>query len=86
MTCPAATLLDGPPVSGPSAICGVMANDQQRQGSAPEGETAGVLVTSGNDPSSYWVFCTGLYQRCPVWRSEKQRIEREGVRLRADVG
>ena len=63
-----------------------MHNDRERQGSAPEGATAGVLVTAVNDPSSYWVFCTGLYQRCPVWIAEKQRIEREGVRLRADVG
>ena len=85
MLCPAATPLDGPPVTGPSVICGVIRNDQKRDTLSIQAQEIGALVTEKKDPSSYAGFCTGSYERCPIWRAERHRLWREGSRLRADV-
>ena len=85
MACPAATLMDGPPDTGPSAVCGVMVNDRERDWLASDPRSPGVLVTSVRDPSTFAHFCTNGYTGCPVWQAEKQRIWDERGRLRADL-
>jgi hypothetical protein len=85
MSCPAATLLEGPPDRGPSALCGVIVNDRQREGLVSGPRDQGVLVTARSDPSSYLGFCAGAYVKCPVWIAEKQRLQRESRVLSADV-
>ena len=74
MPCPAATLIDGPPDAGPSAVCGVMVNDRDRDWQTSDARSAGVLVTCRRDPSSFYGFCANGYTECPVWRAEKHRI------------
>lgn len=83
-TCPAATLIEGPPARGPSALCGVMANERAQLGSGAERNAEhGPLVTSRDDPSSFHGFCCGAYRKCPIWRAEKGRIEAARARVTA---
>lgn len=79
--CPAATLLAGPPDQGPSALCGVIVQDREREGLISDSRSEGVLVTARRDPSSFVAYCTGDYIRCPIWRAERERRWREGRRL-----
>jgi len=56
--CPAAYALSGPPVGGPSVICGVL----QREDATDDSITAGQSsphITLAKDPSMYLGLCTG---------------------------
>jgi hypothetical protein len=65
--------MEGPPASGPSALCGVMVNDRTREGLISRQSDTGVLVTARSDPTSYRMFCLGRYEDCPVWQAERER-------------
>jgi hypothetical protein len=82
--CPAATLLSGPPDTGPSALCGVILLDRSRDGLLSDARSGGAVVTSRLDPSTFHHFCTNGYTACPVWRAERQRIWEQRRMLSAD--
>lgn len=86
--CPHGTAQEGPPVSGPSVICGVMANTR---GLAPSGKQrnshSGALVTVGEDPSSVGAFCCSEYWTCPVYEADQEaQRERRDSLLRGGAG
>lgn len=56
--CPAARELAGPPIGGPSVVCGVLLRETGHEDGITLGD-ASPLVTSGKDPSIYHGFCTG---------------------------
>lgn len=78
-TCPAATVIDGPPDRGPGVLCGVWFREM-REGQIEDAE-AGVLLTLYNDPTSLHAFCCGegvpgarnSYVNCPVYERERER-------------
>jgi hypothetical protein len=94
--CPAATALAGPPVGGPSIVCGVL----RREGNSADGITEGEgheHLTATADPSMVLGFCCGTaippatpeqakgeaqanYCYCPIWQQEKERIWAEAER------
>lgn len=73
-TCPGALPLAGPPVSGPSVICGPLANDQDADPVSQQGGSVWSVFTSLNDPGTFHGYCCGRYTACSIWRAEKERI------------
>jgi hypothetical protein len=89
--CPAAEMLAGPPLSGPSVICRVMKLEDARADSILGAMAGGTpLITDREDPSTLRGFCCGHglpkvtegqparahYTFCPVWEAA-ERVERE---------
>lgn len=78
--CPAATTIAGPPVRGPSVICGAVRNDKSHDVMKAVNAGYGVLLTSradrgyGGDPSTVKRLCTDRFERCRVWLAEHQRL------------
>lgn len=94
--CPAAEQLAGPPIGGPSVICGVL-----RREAVDDAITIGRTsphITSLHDASIYFGFCCGQhlpsldgqpdedghlpqhYTSCSIWQEEKQRIWKAAAR------
>lgn len=94
--CPAADQLAGPPIGGPSILCGVL-----RREAVDDRITIGrisPLITALHDPSIFFGFCCGHdvpawdgqvdsrgtlpkhYTSCSIWQEEKQRIAEERKR------
>lgn len=88
--CPAADQLAGPPIGGPSVICGVL-----RREAVDDAIVIGKVsaaITSLHDPSIFFGFCTGHdvpsitgepnaagrlpkhYTSCSIWQEEKRRV------------
>jgi hypothetical protein len=83
--CPAASFIEGPPGQGPSALCGVIGRDREREGLPARPGQDGVRVASRSDPSTFHHFCTGNYMLCPVWRAERERLWAQGERVLSGV-
>jgi hypothetical protein len=88
--CPAAQPLVGPPVGGPSVICGILRREGDAQDGIREGTGQEHLTVKG-DPSIVHGFCCGTalppatveqakgearanYGYCSIWQQEKERI------------
>jgi hypothetical protein len=81
--CPAAEALAGPPMSGPSVVCRVMAAEDARADSILEGMVGGRLITDLDQGTILRGFCCGPglprftdtdkprghYTFCPVWEA-----------------
>lgn len=75
-TCPGAILLAGPDPIGPTAICGPLANDRDKEGPGRlQGQQNQVIFSAGKDPSTFHGACCGNYQACVIWMKEKERIQ-----------
>lgn len=73
--CPAANVLAGPPLGGPSIICGVLARDFGEDPDSRRESEDWHLFTSRNDAGTVHGFCTcPNYVNCAVWENEKDRI------------
>lgn len=94
--CPAADQLAGPPIGGPSVICGVL-----RREAVDDAITVGrisPLITALHDASIFFGFCCGQqdgsimgepradgswpqhYTSCPIWQEEKERVWEDAER------
>jgi hypothetical protein len=68
-------MIAGPDPIGPSIVCGVLSRDRdlEEQGRF-RGGVQNVVFTAGKDPSTVITACCDRYQRCLIWRAEKERI------------
>lgn len=77
--CPGATVLDGPPASGPTVICGPMMRDGNDdglavfRGSRDKGK--------GGSPGVVYGYCCAAYTHCDIWQAEKKRIASDAQEL-----
>lgn len=74
-TCPGAIPQAGPPLTGPSVICGPLAREQKQDANSMQGSPDGVVFTHGKDPRTLHGYCCGTYTECVVWQAEKKRLD-----------
>jgi hypothetical protein len=80
-------MLAGPPISGPSVICGPLALDRDGERAVSRRENASFAVfTERKDPGTFRKFCHGDYTACSIWQAEKDRIEAARLGLDAPLG
>lgn len=47
------------PKDAPAVVCGIMRRDRERADSILEGAETGVVISSIDDPKTFWGFCCG---------------------------
>lgn len=87
--CPAGSPVNPPGEGeGPSVVCGVLERENalSPQALTTKDSTVSALVSFRNEPSSVLGYCCSQrgYSQCPVWRSEKSRVDKRADRLQAD--
>lgn len=77
--CPAAEPIAGPPVGGPSILCGVVRRARRDLQTRYERDTNfGVLNTTRDNPSTIRNYCCSEgFTKCPLWRRARE-TEAEG--------